>query len=98
MSQAVPISAGETVLWFSGSDLANPSPGIVTSVGNETINVSVVVPNCLNFLVRDGVRHVSDPKAKSSEAADNGLWDYTPSAKRLRSALENLCNAASKGK
>ena len=76
------VHQGQVVLWYDGGDRGGePSAAIVTRVGDETVNVSVISPDCYNFRIRDGVRHLDDPHDRRSRHDDvrdhPGCWDYT---------------------
>lgn len=78
------IELGDVVFWFpGGSESADPHVAMVTKVGAETIHLNVFATNTYNLLLRDGVRHLTDPNAKRFETSENGAWDYTPRHKRL---------------
>lgn len=77
------LERGDIVYWYDGG--ARSSAGhvaIVTNVGSATICVNIVDPNSYNMRIRDGVRHLDDPRARDSELQENGAWDYTPRMRR----------------
>lgn len=73
---------GDIVLWHPHADAgADGFPAIVTKVGSETLMLNVADPNNHNFFLRDGVRHVTDKRAKTPELLEQGGWDHTPQTK-----------------
>ena len=83
-----PVEVGQIVHWYPDGDRnQQPHAAIVTRVANRTVSLNTVVPSILNFLPREGVRHVNDPDARQVEFRENGAWDYT---KQHREHLELL--------
>jgi hypothetical protein len=82
------VELGEAVWWYpDGNATLPPHAAFVSHVGLDSLCLNVLAPNSYNFLIRDGARHVSDPRAKAPELREQGAWDHTPRAKKLR-ALE----------
>lgn len=78
------VSLGDVILWYPDGDInQEPQPAIVSNIGGDTINVNIISPTSYNFLIRDGVRHVSDPRRRGPEVRDSGAWDYTPMLRHL---------------
>lgn len=81
-----PVELGEVVFWYpsrpsrqkNGGTNPEPHVAIVTRLGNDNLCLNITSPTNYNFFLRDGVRHVSDPRAKAEEIHDGGLWDYRP--------------------
>jgi hypothetical protein len=83
-----------SVLWYpDGDSRQQPHPAFVTAVGHDSVCVNIMAHNSYNFLIRDGVRHVSDPRIKDAERRESGAWDYTPFVKRLLALLMELSPA-----
>lgn len=80
---------GDMVIWYPDGVRANNNEemahaAIVTKIGYETLNLNVCSPSSYNFMIRDGVRHLDDPKAVHPDLRSQGGWDYTPAHKRLK--------------
>lgn len=92
MSRRKP-EVGDVVHWFSGSkkDQA-PIAAVVTraDLGSSTLNLSLFDQNNQTMLIRDGVRHVDDPRSRTDHARQIGGWDFTPRDKLLDLLLEQL--------
>jgi hypothetical protein len=85
-------------LWFP-SLKDEPMPALITSVGYNAVNLSVVGEGNRGFLPRDGVRHVSDPDVtRNPMAMKSGLWDYTADQKAVQRLAEALGGADSEKK
>ncbi len=68
---------GMPVLWFPYGDNANGVfPATVVKVNNQTLTLAVMTPDSLNLLVKEGVRHMSDPQARQAELRDQGGWAF----------------------
>ena len=99
-----PVEVGQIILWFPhGEASAEPWPAIVTRVGHANLCCGIFSPTSYNLMIRDGVRHVSDPQAKKAELLEQGGWDYTPRDKRgmdleqqVRSLLRELGTSSKK--
>lgn len=75
---------GLPVLWYPGGDRnQQPAAAVVTAIGFDTLNLNLMMPQTYTMLIRDGVRHIDDKRAKTPELAENGAWDYAPWYKRL---------------
>lgn len=75
---------GDTVLWHPDGDRSpQPYAAVVTAIGMESINVNIFDPFSYNLRIKDGVRHIDDPKAKHEATRDSGAWEHTPKTKRL---------------
>src|SRR4051812_32307140 len=89
------IRLGDTVYWFPSGNLASePQAAFVTRIGHDTVCLNVLSPNSYTFVIKDGVRHVSDPKNRTVRFTDirdyPGAWDHSSRAKELTSNLEAL--------
>ena len=73
-------TVGELVWWCEDADVSRPCAGIITFVGDRAVTVNVPTPDLRDFLVKDGVRHVSDPdlREKAFLRAERGGWDFHP--------------------
>lgn len=74
---------GDVVYWHEGGVPGNAQPAIVTKVSQETLCLNIFDPSLLNMTIRDGVRHITDPRARSIEFQENGAWDHTRQTKRF---------------
>lgn len=85
-AQPYPVNPGEPVLWYPDADEhQEPVPAFVTRVGHGSIlSVAILGPGYHNFMVREGVRHLRDPRAKDVEKRESGAWDYGWLHKRLQ--------------
>ncbi len=81
------VELGEVVLYFEGGVKSRPQAAIVSQVDGNSVVLNILLPNSYNFKIRDGVRHMDDPRTKDSEKIENGLWDYTPFGKACRRML-----------
>lgn len=81
-----PVEVGQIVHWFPGGRLTDkPCAAVITALGlsGQTLNLNILDPMSLNFLVKDGVRHIQDSRARQSELFEFGAWDHTHQTKRL---------------
>jgi hypothetical protein len=76
--KAPEVKLGQMVYWFPAKDHHEPFPAIVTGVGQDTLCVNFFQANIHNLGLKDGVRHVDDPRAKLAELRSNGVWSHTP--------------------
>ena len=68
---------GDTVFWYDGGDKDGPPHvAFVTAVGFDNLCVSVLERDSPAIKTRDGVRHVDDPRAKSTELLEAGGWEH----------------------
>lgn len=92
----IQVEVGDIVLWHPcGDRQVAPFPALVTGIGNEAIALNVFSRGIQNMWSRDGVRHISDPKARHTEFQENGAWSHTPQAisqARRIAELESLLN------
>jgi hypothetical protein len=81
-----------TVNWYSDtSGTSQPSPALVTFVGEQAIRVAVIDSFMTNVNPKEGVRHKDDPQlAKINQDNDSGCWDHTGFTKRLMKAFPEL--------
>jgi hypothetical protein len=70
------------VHWFNAPGV-EPTPAIVTGIGRSAIAVALVPTDSRVVLPKDGVMHVSDPRAKTAANPESGFWDFTPEHKAL---------------
>lgn len=76
------IEVGDVVHWYdAGLDTSDPCMALVSRKGNNTLQLHVLAPDLVNFLIRDGVRYIGDPKAKNDMVA--GAWKPTPRTKKI---------------
>lgn len=64
------------------------SPAIVTRVGRTAISVMVFPTESRVGVPKDGVSHVSDPRAKTMVAPESGLWDFTEEYRVVQKLVE----------
>ena len=77
--QMPPAEVGLPVYWYpSGSKADKPHAAFVSGAANRSLSLNILSPTTYNYLLRDGVRHVSDPDAKRVEFQESGAWDYVP--------------------
>jgi hypothetical protein len=82
-----PVSLGDTVLWLHERGRKDPQAAIVTSVGRETINVSLLVDDQRLLIPKTGARHVTDPGLAKMVQYPGGVWDYTETGRKIRDLL-----------
>lgn len=85
------ITIGMSVRFYPYAD-ANDSQhetiGFVTRIGRQS--VSIYVPTMRS--VRDGVKHISDPRLSGSqELREAGSWDFTEEFYAIEGLVEELC-------
>lgn len=81
------IEPGMTVVYYQPYqlDAAKPTIGFVVEVSQRNIRVYVPV----NGLIRDGVRHIDDPRLRiNADHRENGAWDYTARDLELNALLK----------
>lgn len=82
------VEIGEIVHWYVDGDLlTDPCAAIVTGIGLDTVNLSIMHPDLKNFQVKDGVYHLNDPRCRKAETRESGGWDFTPMGKKIRKLL-----------
>jgi hypothetical protein len=82
--EASDVSVGQIVNWYPDGDKnQEPLPAIVTGVGWDSLCLGVFSKEIHNHLIRDGCRHISDPRTKSNEMRENGGWDHTEQHKQF---------------
>lgn len=87
------VEPGMFVYWYPGGEKSRiPHTAIVTALGFDSLCLSIVDQNSHNLLIRDGVRHMDDPRARATEMFENGGWDYTKLHKRFEAM--GFCLAA----
>jgi hypothetical protein len=87
------VRIGMIVHWFNDDAIDQiPMAAIVNSIGHRSIGLSIVNPQSYNFMVRDGVRHRSDPLIRSEDMTDNGVWDHTPETMLLQELLAQMAS------
>jgi hypothetical protein len=90
------VEVGEDLWYYQEGDLCStPWPAKVTAKGNDSLTLHIMAPDCKNFVVKDGVHHLSDPRSRRVETRDQGGWDRTPRNKLLRKLLEDFCDGQS---
>ena len=78
-----PVTIGQVVLWHEGGHRnEHPAPAIVVKVGNEALCLATIIQNISNFILRDGGRHLDDPKV-NREDPYMGAWEHTAENKEL---------------
>ncbi len=77
-------SVGQIVCWYAGSDRnQDPHAAVVTSVGGDSVCVSIFDKSSYNLQIRDGVRHLDDERSRKDYGREVGAWDYTDRDKLL---------------
>lgn len=68
-----------------------PSAGMIVQVGDRSVSVIVLSPYNRAGVIKDGVRHISDPDLSSKPTAVSaGCWDFTDDQKALRALQAEL--------
>jgi hypothetical protein len=65
----------------------------------DSIELNVFDPNMHNQMLRTGVRHIDDPRARQVELRENGAWEHTERTKQAikdRELLKLLIEFAAK--
>lgn len=84
-------SLGDVVYWYPHGDLAVPPfAAVVTKVSAMSLCLNLFDPSSYNMLIRDGVKHVTDPTLRDPERREMGAWDFPPAVKRLRRLEEQF--------
>lgn len=81
------VDVGDVVHWYpTGVSSEQPLAAIVTGIGlgGQTLNLNVLDPYSYNLRIRDGVRHLTDPRCKEVEFREYGAWDLTPRERGYR--------------
>lgn len=82
---------GQIVNYYPGSDRGQePLAAVVTKVGNNSVCVSIFDSSNQNLTIRDGVRHVDDPRSRTDFGRSAGAWDFTDRDKQIDALLEQL--------
>jgi hypothetical protein len=91
------VEVGQDVWWYAQGDLGQPPCAAkVTGVGQGSLCLSIFQPASYNLAIRDGVRHVTDPRRRDSpDVLESGLWDYTDRDKK-RVEMERRIQALQK--
>lgn len=90
------VDIGDLVWWYAdGKRGDRPSVAIVTAIGMQSLNLNVISPMHYQFSIRDGVRHLDDPRSKQIERVECGAWEHRPQHLRLQS-LEALVSRMAK--
>ena len=82
------IEAGETCSWLDHYSKPETTGmvALVTSVGQESIDIGVLVPGSTVFLPRMGLRHKDDPNKQVMDQVNEGCWVHLPSRRAPASA------------
>lgn len=67
-------------LWYHAKN-EEPMLGMITQTGYRSVMVSILAPDNRGLLVKDGVRHLSDPDLFNMPEHKEGCWDYVEEAK-----------------
>jgi hypothetical protein len=73
---------GQTVLW-SFNPGSEQCPAVVTKVGQDSVAVCVHVESLKDHLLKNGVRHTTDPWLAKFPQHEGGCWDFTTWDKML---------------
>lgn len=94
-----PIHRGVTVFWYPDNKRStSPHIAVVTHVDQRSLQLTLLPTGIRQLSVRDGVRHVDDPKTKEMEMVRTGCWDYTDDAKEwdaFRRKIEGILSRPS---
>lgn len=79
------------VHWFPDRFETDGYPAIVTTVGDRTLSLSILLPNAYALECKTGVRHRSDPDRSESDNSGDGVWDYASEGdEELGGVLRNI--------
>lgn len=82
---------GTVVWWYpDGDPYQEPHAAIVTKVGGDSVNVNILDCASYNFMIRDGVRHLSDPRSRNPDTRDGGAWDHHPSTVKVQTLQKQI--------
>ncbi len=72
------VDVGMDVWWFPHGDTTqSPFAAKVTRVGQDSLCLSIFHPDNYNLMIRDGVRHSSDPRSRDNDdVIQSGVWDW----------------------
>lgn len=89
------VLVGQDVVYYPMAHVNSrrPSLGKVIWIGQNSRIVNIhEVDQHGKTLVREAVRHISDPKLKLNEdQREAGAWDFTPYAKAEREKWDDMC-------
>jgi hypothetical protein len=91
------VEPGMPVVWWEDlgdHEAGQPptAPAFVSAVANDTVSLAVLAERAHNFLLKEGVRHASDPNKNMIRAVGEGVWDFPDWLLALQRRLER-CEA-----
>lgn len=84
-----PVSLGDTVIWYPGTERRDPCAAVVTAVGSGAISLSLFPPGSRGCMPKEGVRHIDSPNA-FQQFGDLGFWDLSDQAKRFNDLARKM--------
>lgn len=85
------VSVGMTVLWHSDGNPEYPGcAAIVTSVGEQGIDLAILEPDYDRIIRKTGVRWNHEPRITTAQREDSGGWDFTEADLRLRRVFDEF--------
>jgi hypothetical protein len=67
---------GDMVIWYEDRSSTTGRPAFVTDVFDFACDLSVLVANAQNFMVRGGVRWKQDPNGNLIDEINEGCWEF----------------------
>ncbi len=87
-------SVGDLVWWYPDpNENQPPFPAIVMAVGMSGLQLHIMAPENRNFMTKDGVRHINDEAAKSTELQEAGCWRHTDDKRLLNDLVAEILGA-----
>ena len=83
----------KTVLWFPDRHIDKDCyAAFVTRVDDRSVDLMVVLPECVTMIVKTGVRHRNDPDGEQIDRNRMGVWDFPEDdvASTLVEALKHI--------
>lgn len=78
------LHVGQIVWWHPAGDPGQePWAAVVTQINQRTLRVGCFSKVNKDLIVRDGVRHISDPFPDNEETRRQGAWSHTPQTNML---------------
>jgi hypothetical protein len=85
------LQVGMLVNWYADGDPnQDPLPAMVTRVGIDSCCVNIFDCASYNMRIRDGVRHLTNPRCRREELRESGAWDFTPLHLSMVRCITNL--------
>lgn len=83
---------GQSVVFYPSGvrNSRTPSLGVVFYDNGRIVSLMEVAADG-RILIREGVRHIDDPKLRLNETQrENGAWDFSPADMELRARLDDI--------